>query len=327
MPLISFPSIESFYQVRKGVERYPSLVTHPLTYYPKMKLHGTNAGVQIHPNGDVIAQSRQRIIVPGDDNYGFARWVKDNEAFFSEHKSDRLFTLFGEWCGPGIAKKTAINQIQDKIFAVFMLQLGDSIDDADVVVQPDRLRSLIRDHPSIYIIEWLNDYQVMVDWHDQNSLQTAVDHINKAIAQVCQCDPFVQKIWGIEGIGEGLVYYPIEADKRKMLADLMFKAKGEEHKATGSKKAAQIAPDVLESIEEFVSYFVTVPRLEQGLMEVCQGNPDIKSIGSFLAWVGRDIEKESKLELAESGLEWKQVNKFVAIAAKNWFIDRLGGKV
>lgn len=323
MPFVSFPSIEGFHNVRKGIERYPCLVSHPLIYCPKIKLHGTNAGVQIRPNGEVFAQSRNRLLIPGDDNFGFAAWVNRNEEFFSKYKSDQVVTLFGEWCGSGILKTTAITKISEQIFAVFLLQVGESTDDDSIVViEPTALRQLIGYHRSIYVLDWLDEYKITVDWHDLDSMQSAVDQVNKAVINVNQCDPFVEKTWGIKGIGEGLVYYPIGVENRKKISDLMFKAKGDDHKVSRAKKAAQVDPDVLANIQEFVTYFVTPARLEQGLMEVCQGLADMKSIGLFLAWVGRDVQKESVEELEASGRTWKQVNKAVTIAAREWFINK-----
>ena len=57
------------------------------------KIDGANAGIQIMPWHDdmmansvtalsdgfaLIAQSRSRIVTPGDDNFGFVQWVSDN---------------------------------------------------------------------------------------------------------------------------------------------------------------------------------------------------------------------------------------------------------
>ncbi len=44
------------------------------------KIDGTNACVVISEDGRVSAQSRNRIIVPGNDNAGFAAWVESNRA-------------------------------------------------------------------------------------------------------------------------------------------------------------------------------------------------------------------------------------------------------
>ena len=42
------------------------------------KLDGTNAAVVVREDGTVYAQSRTRVITPGDDNFGFAYWVEQH---------------------------------------------------------------------------------------------------------------------------------------------------------------------------------------------------------------------------------------------------------
>ena len=63
------------------------------------KLDGTNACVIVENDQVIGIQSRKRLITPEDDNYGFARWVRDNE--------EELVKLgdgyhYGEWVGLGI---------------------------------------------------------------------------------------------------------------------------------------------------------------------------------------------------------------------------------
>lgn len=64
------------------------------------KLHGTNASVIINKSGTVQAASRNRLITPEDDNYGFANWVKDNEESLKEYLGEGQH--YGEWVGKGI---------------------------------------------------------------------------------------------------------------------------------------------------------------------------------------------------------------------------------
>mgnify|MGYP003564223801 FL=1 len=42
------------------------------------KLDGTNAQIAITEDGVMFVGSRNRWITPEDDNYGFARWARDN---------------------------------------------------------------------------------------------------------------------------------------------------------------------------------------------------------------------------------------------------------
>lgn len=65
------------------------------------KIDGTNAQVIITDDGQIGAASRNRLITPEDDNYGFAAWVRDNK--------NELMALgpgrhFGEWWGRGVGR-------------------------------------------------------------------------------------------------------------------------------------------------------------------------------------------------------------------------------
>lgn len=77
------------------------------------KIDGTNASIWIDGVGTVRAASRNRFITTEDDNFGFARWVRDNE--------DELRRLgpgshFGEWWGKGIQRGYGV---PDKRFSLF----------------------------------------------------------------------------------------------------------------------------------------------------------------------------------------------------------------
>jgi len=79
------------------------------------KLDGTNACVIVTEDGQVGAQSRNRLITPGDDNYGFAAWVQ-------EHR-DELLQLgpghhFGEWWGAGIQRRYGLEEKRFSLFNV-----------------------------------------------------------------------------------------------------------------------------------------------------------------------------------------------------------------
>jgi len=101
----------------------------PFTAFPKIarlnrsviiteKIDGTNAGIYIPEYASenpeqVFASSRKRWITVDDDNFGFARWVRDH--------ADDLLTLgpgmhFGEWYGAGIQRGYGL---MEKRFALF----------------------------------------------------------------------------------------------------------------------------------------------------------------------------------------------------------------
>ena len=334
MSFVKWTSIEGFHNVRKAVAKY-GLFEGYIVYRGKIKLHGTNAGVVVKPNGDVFAQSRTSIIGTGNDNAGFAAWVESTKDYWTGLlDTDEQFTVFGEWCGPGIQKGVAINQVDEKQFVVFSIQLGEYDEDgnADMIIEPAIIHNILhRNHQpkNIHILPWYGD-EVIVDYGDDEIMQTAVDVINKVVDEVERLDPWVKSVFGVEGTGEGLVYYPVGLTKddkinRADLSKFMFKAKGEKHKVVKTKEAVQIDPEVAANVDEFVDLVVTEARLEQGVREIASGKLvfEHRLIGPFMGWFGKDVKKETEAELEASGLEWKQVAKAVQDAARKWYIAKI----
>ena len=84
------------------------------------KIDGTNAAINIRTDEDgftyATAQSRNRVITPESDNYGFARWVYDNLEELFATLGDGLH--FGEWWGSGIQRRYGLTG-DDKRFSLF----------------------------------------------------------------------------------------------------------------------------------------------------------------------------------------------------------------
>jgi hypothetical protein len=99
---------------------------HPFNPFPKLarlqreviiteKIDGTNAQIYITDNGEMLTGSRTRWITPEDDNFGFAKWARDNK--------DELMQLgpghhFGEWWGAGIQRKYGLSERRFSLFNV-----------------------------------------------------------------------------------------------------------------------------------------------------------------------------------------------------------------
>lgn len=77
------------------------------------KIDGTNAGIYIDEDNKVYAASRKRWITPEDDNFGFARWVKEHE---QELVGLGLGMHWGEWWGAGIQRRY---DLAEKRFSLF----------------------------------------------------------------------------------------------------------------------------------------------------------------------------------------------------------------
>lgn len=78
------------------------------------KIDGTNAAIVITEEGDVFAQSRTQLITPEQDNFGFARWVHENEDELAGGLGVGIH--FGEWWGLGIQRGYGL---KEKRFSLF----------------------------------------------------------------------------------------------------------------------------------------------------------------------------------------------------------------
>ena len=194
---------------------------------------------------------------------------------------------------------------------------------AKLEVRPEIIRVLLPEHPDIFVLPYYGE-AIVLDFGHGGTLSSAIATINDMVNQVERTDPWVKETFGKEGIGEGLVFYP-EAEgwvEKLSYSELLFKAKGEKHQNVKSKKAAAIKEEIPTNVWEFVDMFVTTPRLEQGVEEVCHGEFKLEKIGQFLRWFAADVQKESVLEMEQAGLTWKQVNKAVMQAARNWYLQK-----
>lgn len=77
------------------------------------KIDGTNSGICIGEDGYIHAQSRNKIITPESDNYGFAGWVNSNK---EELKLLGPGYHFGEWWGVGINRGY---DVYKRVFSLF----------------------------------------------------------------------------------------------------------------------------------------------------------------------------------------------------------------
>lgn len=321
---VHFPEISGFHQVRKAVTAYPSLVSGVSTvrYRGKVKIHGMNTAIGVTPDR-LWTQSRERVITPGDDLAGFAAWVKSIDA-----KIPRLgtYALFGEWCGPGIMRGTAINQIQSKVFAVFAASgIKDGQPTDEFMVEPTDLAALVEGMPNTYVLPWDGDAFDIDVLADGSEIAPILERVNARVAEVEAEDPWVKATFGATGIGEGLVYFPrARHSGREHFKNLAFKAKGDAHKTVAHAKPAQVDPEVAAGATSFAGLVLTEARLEQGARVAAGGalSCEKRLLGPFLAWVIKDVQKECEAELEASKLTWKQVQKALTEHARSWYTEK-----
>lgn len=325
--------IQQFHNIRKEVNRLLDYkrtvgedIKHPVvTYKGKVKLDGTNAAIRI-VDGVVAAQSRSRIITPEDDNYGFATFVETLKPWLASLPYLQVgdHTIYGEWCGKGIQKRCSVSKC-DRMFVVFSMDIHCKPSRPQKNNDPDSLINYLIGMPdTVHVLPWYGP-DITVDYGSQESIDFAVNLMCDYVAHVEKCDPWVDSLFGHKGIGEGLVYFPIKADYDKLPddIDLMFKAKGEEHKNVIQLKPVISDPEKVANVDAFVEKFVTENRLAQGLTELGLTDPTTKDTGTFLKWFGNDVKSESTDELEVSGLAWSDVSRKVSTSARNWFFGQL----
>jgi hypothetical protein len=336
MTFMAWPDIEAFNHVRKYLRIDPQewwmakekmSGTSVVHYKSKVKLHGTNSAVQIHNDGTIVCQSRERVIVPEDDNAGFARWINSQKTEWSLAFHNIIF--YGEWCGSGIQKSVAISDIGKKVFAVFAARYLDGSD--NLIIEPSELKELFENTniKDVYVLPWYSMpkqqavAELDIDWKSSDEeLTKQTTMINDWVLAVEECDPWVEAIFGVKGTGEGLVFYPTSTPHLgwENYSYLTFKAKGEKHKNIKTAAPAQVNAEAAASIDAFVDLVLTEARLQQGVEKV--GGTDMKLTGKFVAWCWSDIQKETTDELEASKLDWKAVQKPISDKARTWYLSK-----
>jgi hypothetical protein len=333
-PHSKFQSIESFAHVMTDVRRVANRIsggyagTGLVVYRPKVKLHGTNAAIRVQDGKIVAAQKRTATLNwPFEDNSGFAAFVH-NDLKPSVEESGKTFNwpnfiVHGEWCGPGVQRGVAVSKTKRKFFAAFMIEMiySDEFEDKTYhIVDPGLINNVIlpmMDHECVHVIPW-HGPAVTVDLFGPTSSTAIgpadfVDSVNEKVAEVERLDPFAMETFGVEGIGEGLVYYPLMTTFQFVSKSrLMFKAKGAEHQMIAGAKPASLRVTEIPDTTRLTQALVSPARLEQMLKETFGDEPpDVKRMGDFLRALMADIEKECKEEIAASGIEWKTIVKAV----------------
>lgn len=80
------------------------------------KIDGTNGCVIVTPEGEVHAQSRNRVLGADTDPFGFALWVERNRDALRDLLGPGYH--FGEWWGQGIQRGYGLSERRFSLFNV-----------------------------------------------------------------------------------------------------------------------------------------------------------------------------------------------------------------
>ena len=329
--VLKFPSINQFRQTIKSVRDYAKYNNTPLSvlrFTGTIKLHGTNAAVRYNAITDeLVCQSRERIITAFDDNAGFARFVHDNqiafkramEPFTSEDAPEVI--LFGEWAGKGVKNTVAVGELEkafyvfDGGFVQYDVDANPTFERMDWEIVFNIVRKVFPSN--VYSIFDFPSFVMDIDFNRPELSQNELVQITIDVETQCP----VAKSFGVDGIGEGVVWYHADSGLR-------FKVKGEKHSTTKVKTIKAIAAVDLErlaSVAEFVDSVVTDNRLNQGIDKLGEMGlfVDITSMGPFLKWVAGDVLKEEMDLILESCIDKKELMHAISTKAKAFFMFKL----
>lgn len=343
--LIKFPSIEQFRTVIAAINRqvnfigldengqaiYDQSIPKPtLTFKGTCKLHGTNSGVSYNEIDGIWYQSRENIITPQKDNAGFAFFAESNkEAFidlFNKVKekenidlTKNTISIFGEWCGSGIQKGVAISQIPKSIF-IF-----------GVKIAPFEIEGLEKQNPSywvdssylkciekrIYNVNDFETYNIDIDFNVPQLSQNKLSDLTIEVEEQCP----IGKSFGVEGIGEGIVWFCDYKGQR-----YIFKVKGEKHSKSKVKVLNKVDDEKISKALEIAEKVTPEWRLEQMLEQACDfingGAIDRSKLADFIRFVIADVLKEELDIISEAGLEPKDINKYISDIARKYFFEQ-----
>lgn len=322
---IKFTSIEQFRNVRRNVEwkaqyqgqdendepimnRLAKMPT--ITFIGTEKIHGGNLSIVIDQNQCLTCQSRERIITPEDDCYGFAKFVEKNkERIINDFPHNTV--IYGEWAGKGIQNKVAVCELE-KFWVIFAVKtINGGYVDISNWATPDDIRIF-----NIY------DNKIWTIDIDFESPGDVINQINAWTLEVEEESPFAAK-FGVKDIGEGIVFHAV--DQSYPYDKFSFKSKGDKHSGSRVKKLATVDVEKMKNIESFVDKHVNEERLMQGYNYLHENKKfDYeRSLGEYLRWVFNDIMKEEADELAASGLSQKELGGAVSKRAKIWYFEKI----
>ena len=221
--------------------------------------------------------------------------------------------IAGEWCGAGIQKGVAINQLKRMFVVVSICVNGMWVDDrayADVVGEEE-------EEVWIFHVAKGGWFERVVDLGDVRGSEREMEEVTERVVGVC---PFAKKGFGVEGVGEGIVW-----KVRGWEGDARFwcKTKGERWAVSSSHKLGGEGGKGENLMGEFAKAVVLEGRLEQGWGELREEERKAKGFGGFLKWLEKDVLAEEGLEMERLGIGQAGLGQAIAGVAKPWFWRRV----
>lgn len=333
---IKMPSISQFRQVVKNIKSSCKFFNEKLPVIKVTateKIHGTNGSVCYSENDGFWVQSKEQIITPTKDNAGCAFYAEQNKNIWisiikelsKQHNIDlnqNIITIYFEWCGKGIQKKTAVDGLEKMSIIFENFKVSPIIQDTENPEQSKWYSTNKIDSPENRIFNICNFpyYQFDIDFSNPLASQNKMIDI---VENIIEPNSPVGKQFGIENnIGEGIV---CTFQYKNNLH--MFKLKGKKHSNSEVKTLKKVDDEKLQKIQDIAAIVTPGWRLEQMYNEsndILNGKtPDITNLGKFMKLLNCDIIKEESDIIAEAGLIPKEIFGSVGTIAREWYKEQL----
>lgn len=318
-------NVKSDYTTRKDINGTSVRVVDAptLTFHGTVKLHGTNVAVVIKPDYTYYPQSRNNVLTAEQDSYGFYAFCKSRAAHFIEIRKEleRMYSyiaeykytiiVYGEWAGEGIQEGVGISNIERSFFI-----FGVRVQIVDIEYWLKDYGNIARKHVNIYNIKDFKSYCIAIDFKNPKMVQNTLAELTEKIEHEC---PVAKELGYPNTIGEGIVWTYYDSDG----SVYRFKVKGKKHSSSKVTALAKIDIEVLNNINDFIDYAVTISRLQQGLKILFPDDKlDVVKLGEYIRWVMQDIIKEESDTLLENNLTIKQVGSAIADKVKEYFFEQ-----
>ena len=352
---IPFPSIGQFSNVVYNVNNkchyvgqdennepiYDTSILKPkLKFLGTNKLHGTNAAIIIDKKNEVIYfQSKENVIIPTIDNAGCAAYlasiqmeildmVNSSSCFDAVNWNTSTLAIYGEWCGGNIQKTVALNGL-DKMFVIIAIAVVDIETKQKEWFVKDIMQTVKLQNRKIYNIYDYPTFEIEIDFENVHLSTNKIIDMTLEVEDMCP----VGKAFGVEGIGEGIVFQCI-TEPFNGNSGFWFKSKGVKHSNSKVKTIKPVDNEKVAKLMDIADLVTPSWRLEQMFnltLDTLNGGQITRSkIGDFLKAVNNDICKEDLHIFTENNVEFKDVVTYVTKISKDYFLqmekDFLEGK-
>lgn len=332
---VKFPKIRSFEYICEKM-RDDSDSTGKVSYGAKDKLNGRNVAVQLGAQGSVTAQEKEMNLTPENDKLGFGRWVSENRATWASAHGSKVaeqlgwagknVLVFGEWAGNAVVREPAdaVTRLPETFFFVF----GVLVDGDKLFCEPAVIAKFVPTLSHLRVLPWfIKPEDGQVDFRSEASMQCFADRVSDIVEKMEPEDPYIKAEFGISGPAEGLVLTPVVQGgdgsiSMEQFRDFTFKAKVSTHWVHRTTRPAVTTVTVPGDVAAFTHKFVTEGRCTQGLTEACDGVASKVGVDAFVAWMEKDVKKESEYERERMDVKWKELSRHVTVAATRWFLKK-----